>query len=132
MDYGLFRSFEKIQSTTLPRTTQERGLFLLELRFSKEGATRSVPVQFRVFRSAFGEVARLTLAKAASEEILKFNPALTETLANAEPPVRVAVDNGEITFVFLEQPSSEEHVRSGALIFDPQNELATLVVRLHS
>jgi hypothetical protein len=134
MDYGLFGTFEKIDANSYPRTAQERGLFLLELRFVSEGETRSVPVTWTVDRSRFGEVVRLGLPRASTViSTLEVSKA-RETLARATPPVQVTnPDEGDrLSFVFINEEGVQQKSYPGALIFDAQGQLATLLVRLHS
>jgi hypothetical protein len=131
MDYGLFRRFEKIGAATLPRTVQERGLYLVELRQCLEKETRSVPVQWQVGRSGFGEVVELVLENAD-----RVDPAAFERdrslFERVDPPVTFVRDESRqtVTFTIINEPPKRKHTAKGALITDEAGQLVTIFVQL--
>lgn len=133
MDYGLFRRFEKLEpAERYPRTTLERGLFLVELEFASEGATRSVPVTCEMERSGFGEVLRLHVPQTSQHLSPEALQKLVAQLRQAQPPIQVHHGSSpdRLSFEFVSGEAQQRASVPGALIFKPSGELATLVVRL--
>lgn len=133
MDYGLFRRFEKIDVTKrFPRASQENGFFLVELHFASEGETRSVPVQLELERSGFGEVLRLHVVEAMTQLTPKTLVSLREGLKEAEPPIQLDASFDRLTLTFIDGEAKTKRVTSGALIFDGQDRICTIVARLRN
>lgn len=135
MDYGLFRKFEKIdRAAAYPRTSQENGFFLVELRFVADGETRSVPATFEVERSAFGEILRVHI-EAMSKGLDAFAlAALEKQLEHAAPVIELDQDLAmdRLTLHFVEGAAQSKRRCSGALIFDGQGKPASIMIRLRN
>ena len=133
MDYGQFKTYEKVTNAAgFPRTRQEQGLFLLELGFSPELETHSINVPMTVEFSGFGDVIGLRIKPYSAYASPKRIPALKDRLTSSDPPVEVFYDpeTDDFALQFLKNPTQRTRNLMGSLIFDPDENLTVLLVRL--
>lgn len=132
MDYRLFRNFEKVDPAALPRVLQEQGLFLVELRFSPEGETRSVPANFHVERSRYGEVCKVILRNASALLRPEQSTESEALLSTLKPPVTVCWgrDRDELAWIYIDQPAARVHAATGLLIFNEGQQLCSILTYL--
>jgi hypothetical protein len=132
MDYGLFRRYEKIAGDdAFPKALHQNGLFLLELRYSKDAPTRSIHVPMRLDLSAFGEITGITvenLSLYAGSDALE---SLRSALKGVEP-LRVDYDPAEETLRIrlIDDVAHRQKNVQGSFVFNDRGELATVMARL--
>lgn len=130
MDAGHFPTYEKIINTTpLPRTRQERGLFLIELAFDPQATTASRAADMTLEFSAFGSVTKVLLDRWSEAGAGIDADALRSRLAEILPPVSLAVnaalDRLELT-VMINPARRTKRVR-GTLVVGTNGSLTALL-----
>lgn len=133
MDAGHFPTYEKIINTTpLPRTRQEKGIFLIEIAFDPLGETHSVGASMRLAFGAFGGVMSVDIGPRTAFKDAATLSALSVALQSMNPPATLNEslerDCWTITLV-PGQPTRHAEVQ-GTLVFDRQDRLSALLAPL--
>jgi hypothetical protein len=131
MDAGNFPTYEKIINTTpLPRTRQENGLFLFEISFDPHQTTRSISVSMRLSFGQFGGVSRLEVFDWDSLGLEDASPELATALAALQPSATHRHLGKHLVLDFIDNVPARLKDVQGTVVINAQNHICAILAPL--